>query len=607
MNIQELDEKIRNASLLELPEILKNAELYDKKQTEEVIDEVYEEFNKGDNLKEGVLVPIFLSIVDGFLECSRQTKLEKLRKKGLTASRIVQECRTFSYDHPGETHMIPNGYIEYKNIRETTQSDFDDYANNIRPVYSRNQFEDKKALNDYREAAFQNNGGTINAVDEYTGKKNIYKEQAHPDSRRNIQDYKHKNQANVDHIVPLKKVHERFKGNYALSDEDIKNIANDESNLALTAAHINNGTGAAGQGYKSDMTNTEFVNDQNKREQEGRPNQGLSDETKATMIQKEKEATQALEKHANNAIGKNILGTGTGDTKQIWEKTTDNAINQSKDYVVGNVILFAIKPLYYELADIFQNGLKEGVGAETTRQAFSIRFGRLKEYVLANAASFLGNNVWVFVKGFVSSLIEGIISLFVGIFKQVLKLIKEGVRVFVQAGKFLFGKDAKKMSPAEKGDALVKLIGSSVIAICGIGLETLMNKIGIMEPWSIILSTTISGIASALFLYLMDQLDLFSVKAEKRYARIKEIFDERINDIKNARETFNNAALETMRQQRLSFDGIIGEIKTAIDSDNINGINCGLYKMADLLKVVIPYNNTKEFVEYMDTVKTIEL
>jgi uncharacterized protein YdcH (DUF465 family) len=189
----------------------------------------------------------------------------------------------------------------------------------------------------------------------------------------------------------------------------------------------------------------------------------------------------------------------------------------------------------------------------------------------------------------------------------VLKLIKEGVRVFVQAGKILFGKDAKKMSPAEKGDALVKLIGSSVIAICGIGLETLMNKIGIMEPWSIILSTTISGIASALFLYLMDQLDLFSVKAEKRYARIKEIFDERINDIKNARETFNNAALETMRQQRLSFDGIIGEIKTAIDSDNINGINCGLYKMADLLKVVIPYNNTKEFVEYMDTVKTIEL
>ena len=88
---------------------------------------------------------------------------------------------------------------------------------------------------------------------------------------------------------------------------------------------------------------------------------------------------------------------------------------------------------------------------------------------------------------------------------------------------------------------------------------------------------------------------------------LKEIFDERIIDIKNARETFNNAALETMRQQRLSFDGIIGEIRAAVDNDNIDDINGGLYKMAELLKVDIPYNNTKEFVEYMDTVQRIEL
>jgi hypothetical protein len=251
--------------------------------------------------------------------------------------------------------------------------------------------------------------------------------------------------------------------------------------------------------------------------------------------------------------------------------------------------------------------MKEGVGAETTRQALAIRFGRLKEFVVSHAASFFGDNVWGFVKGFVSSLVEGFISLFVGVFKQILKLIKEGIRIFTQAGKVLFGKDSKNMSPAEKGDAIIKIIWSSVIAICGIGLETLMNKIGIMEPWSIVLSTTISGVASALFLYLMDQLDLFSVKAEKRHARIEEIFDARINDIRTARDTFNEAALETMREQRVRFDTIIAEINAAIEGDNIVGINNSLYKMADLMNVNLPYSNTKEFVAYFDTVGTIEL
>ena len=53
------------------------------------------------------------------------------------------------------------------------------------------------------------------------------------------------------------------------------------------------------------------------------------------------------------------------------------------------------------------NGLKESVNAVTTKEAFKIRFSRVKNYVLDNALVFLGDNVWEFVKGFVSSLIEG--------------------------------------------------------------------------------------------------------------------------------------------------------------------------------------------------------
>ena len=156
-------------------------------------------------------------------------------------------------------------------------------------------------------------------------------------------------------------------------------------------------------------------------------------------------------------------------------------------------------------------------------EALKIRFGRVKHHVLTHAKGFLGDNIWEFVKGFVSSLIEGIVSLFVGVFKQILKVIKEGIKIFVQSAKVLFGEGSKEMTPAQKGDAIIKIIGGSVLAISGVAVESLLNKIGIGEPWSVVLATMISGIASALFMYVLDKADIFSTKAENRRDRIIEI------------------------------------------------------------------------------------
>lgn len=600
---QELEERIRNASPLELVSVLQEAELYDKKETREVVDEVYEEFKTSGNLVDEVVIPVFMSIADGFLESTAATR--KLRKKGLTASRIVSQCQSFSYDKVEKDPIVPDGYTEWKNVGDQTRSDFQHYGEEMRQAYNRNAYEDKKRLDAYKQKKFDNNGGRINATDEYTGQKNVYQYRSNPDARRNVEQYKHDHQAEVDHIVPLKQIHDQLKGNYALTDEDIKTLANNDTNFALTSARINRGAGASGQGGKFDMTNTEFVEDQRQREREGRPNLGLSEEAKENMLQKEKNAQKAINKDANHAILNNLTGRGTGNTGEIWGKSATNAANQSKDYVVGNVILFIIKPLYYEISDIFMNGLKEGVNAVTTKEAFNIRFSRVKNYVLDNALVFFGDNVWEFVKGFVSSLIEGIISLFVGIFKQVLKVIKEGVKIFVQAGKILFGKNASQMTTAQKGDAIVKLFGGSVIAICGIGIEALLNKIGVTEPWSVILSTMLSGIASTLFMLLLNKIDLFSVKAEKRRQRIEEIFDERINDIKAAEQTFDTAAIETMRLHKLQFTSIEKQIKEGINGNCIDTINEGMFKLASFMGVKLGYNNLEEFNEQFDDMELV--
>lgn len=621
-------EELEYASPLEISRLLQEMELYDEKTSQEVLDEVHEKFDSAEHLEDEVLKPVFMSVIDGLLEATSGGRAA--RKKGLTASRVVEECTSFSYDDLEDNHTNVNGYTEYKNINHDEieyQVQLEkwkkDGKNGDRPQYNgsvnsnstqeyvRSNLEDSSAMNDYKE---KQRHGEKKIKDEYTGKDNLYVSQNNmPD---NYNDETHRKQAQPDHIVPLKQLHEQYKHNYALDDSDLKRIANSESNLAITSAEINQ--------VKRDMTNKQYIE---WMDEHGKP---LDENTKKIMLQKQKEATKSIESDVNKTVAKNLVGKGQVDEKAmknavnefkenngqapteeqrnqieqnlIKKKTNEirgtavkNAAGQAKDYAVGNLILFIVKPIYYEISDIFKNGLKEGVGADSGTQALGIRFTRVKKYVMTHAKAFFGDSILDFVKGFVSSLIEGIISLFVGMLKQVLKILKEGVKIIVGSVQILFGKNAKAMSPAQKGDAIIKLIGGSVIAISGVALESLLNKIGIGEPWSVVLSTMLSGIASALFMYILNKADLFSTKAEKRYERVKEIFDERIKDVQEATELFDRVALETMKEQRLQFESIQEEINT------------GLYKLADFMKVDLPYSNTKEFCDYMDSEEVLVL
>lgn len=633
-------EELEYASPLEISRLLQEMELYDEKTSQEVLDEVHEKFDSAEHLEDEVLKPVFMSVIDGLLEATSGGRAA--RKKGLTASRVVEECTSFSYDDLEDNHTNVNGYTEYKNINHDEieyQVQLEkwkkDGKNGDRPQYNgsvnsnstqeyvRSNLEDSSAMNDYKE---KQRHGEKKIKDEYTGKDNLYVSQNNmPD---NYNDETHRKQAQPDHIVPLKQLHEQYKHNYALDDSDLKRIANSESNLAITSAEINQ--------VKRDMTNKQYIE---WMDEHGKP---LDENTKKIILQKQKEATKSIESDVNKTVAKNLVGKGQVDEKAmknavnefkenngqapteeqrnqieqnlIKKKTNEirgtavkNAAGQAKDYAVGNLILFIVKPIYYEISDIFKNGLKEGVGADSGSQALGIRFTRVKKYVMTHAKAFFGDSILDFVKGFVSSLIEGIISLFVGMLKQVLKILKEGVKILVGSVQILFGKNAKAMSPAQKGDAIIKLIGGSVIAISGVALESLLNKIGIGDPWSVVLSTMLSGIASALFMYILNKADLFSTKAERRYERVKEIFDERIKDVQEATELFDRVALETMKEQRLQFESIQEEINTGLESNDIDSINTGLYKLADFMKVDLPYSNTKEFCDYMDSEEVLVL
>lgn len=624
-------EQLKLASPLEVTQILQEMELYDAKSSQEIIDEVYQQFATGENITQEVVKPVFLSILDGFLEGTKFGR--SARKKGLTASRVMQECEEFSYAEKLSVESNSDGYTEYKNAQHYEleyqinkgESEYHGEVNsNTHQQYERSNYEDARKMKRYKEKKLC---GEKTLTDEYTGKKNLYLSKDNPNQKYN--DPTHRKQAQPDHIVPLKKIHEQFKHNYALDDADIRAISNIEGNFAVTSADINQ--------KKRDLTNKEFIK---KCESEGTP---LDENTRKIMLDKQKEAEKAINKAANKKVAQNLLGKGSVSNKdvkdaiekyekendgrkptneeidkikgklakkktgEIWGNTTSKAAKQAKDNAVGNVILYLIKPLYYEVSDIFKNGMKEGVGATTNGEALKIRFTRVKNYIIANTAAFLGDSILEFVKGFVSSLIENIVGLFVGMLSKILKIIKEGIKIFVQSAKILFGKDSKDRTPAQKGDAIVKIIGGSVIGIAGLTIGSILNKIGIGEPWSDIISTILSGIASALFMYMLDKVDLFSVKAEKRKERILEIFQERINDIEETTQSCNLIAIERLREQREEFEKVSAQIDCGIASNDIDKLNSGLYRMADFMKVDLGYSNTDEFCDYMDSQDTIYL
>lgn len=259
-----------------------------------------------------------------------------------------------------------------------------------------------------------------------------------------------------------------------------------------------------------------------------------------------------------------------------------------------------IKPLYFEMKDSILNGFIEGVNVYTYKDAFSIRFGRVKEYVW-NQISDLGNafsSIMDNLKNLISAILEGILGMFVGIFKHAFRIIKDGIKIMMQSYSVLFGENANKSTPAEKGDAILKIFGASAAAFCGIWIDSMLEKLPVIpESLRGSISTLLSGLASMLVFYLLDKADVFNVKAEKRNTRIKELFDERINDIQQATNNMNEIVIEKIRQYSLESRQILNRFSEAIENSDYSTASKETLALARFLKIDLGYNNFYEFNE----------
>ncbi|MTI71445.1 MAG: hypothetical protein FH751_14460 [Firmicutes bacterium] len=559
-------------SPIEMSSKIIDLELYDMKSSQEIIDEVYRKFNSGENLVEEVLKPSAISIIDRFLN-----KSKKINNKGINPAQVLDECENFSYASNIEIKQNKkNDTFQYNTKKEATEK----YNKEIRKELDISQWRKKK----YKEEKYN---GKVNIKSAYDG-SSIHISKAEADKRRKIDVNKHLGE--YEHIEPLKEIHNRYSDMIAINHEDLKRIANAESNTTIVSQTENR--------RKKDLAMKEYID---------KGYHDYTDEQKSKMMKMDKQARINIEKDVNKQVIKNIKKDTDiqQKTKKHIKSGIKNDMEDMKSEMQGNICVFIFKPVYYELKDCFINGIAEGIGASSIAEGFGKRMERVKDYVLTNAKNFFGDSLVGFIKGMINSLIKGILSLFTGVIKNIYLITKEGIKLFKNIAGIYSNKP--RMTKAEKGDLLIKTIGTSIITILGFQLDDILEKAQIPEPWSDIISAIVTGAGVSIFMYIMNKIDLFAVKAEKRHTRIKEIFEERINDIKEAVEVFNVEAIERLKIHHQQHNNITTSINFALDNDDIDTVGEKLYELADFFKVNLEYRNTKEFIDYFDSADVISI
>ncbi|EGQ8509914.1 hypothetical protein GQ852_05805 [Vibrio parahaemolyticus] len=501
---------------------------------------------------DNILEPVFLSLFDGTM---RAFKIGT--KQGITASRLYNECKSFSYDAPINSGVMIDSYTEHLNEREniTMHDGRADYRNGRLDYSDQSRSLNMRDGSKMSAAKKQHFNGERTASDGYGGTKEIYENSTHA---KGVD--KKSQRTEIDHIVPCAEICNSLKKNKGLSDSDIKDIINIEENLTATSFENNRGTDIGkfdksreklqeevGQGYvkkKGDLSDDELEVRKNMVGKMDSAQEAIDAKTNQTVInnffeseknfkerteneyraQKAKEGKKVNEDDLKGHVNEKLEGR-----KNVRNKMSNDAYNSAANQSLGDVIIFMIKPLYYELKDCFINGIEKGVNTSSFKVALSIRINRIKNFVMEQAGNVLKDGVFSFFKNFLSMLLEGIVNCFVGIFKSIFRMVKEGLKVLMQIVPIL--RD-KKRTMAEKGDAILKLAASSLTIFASIGIESWLNSVGIGEPWSIILSSVLTAVLTALTMYLIDKVDIFGLKDEARLNRIDEILSLRVEDSK---------------------------------------------------------------------------
>jgi len=575
LSSEDVASKLNGASPLQASRILIDMELFEQRSSLDVIDNVYKDFESNQNVVDELVTPLGLSVLDSVIT----HKDLKLDRTGLTASRLWEDINCFEYKNIHASSHALSTKQQLKGSRKVTPGK--------RGNVQKHKLEAHKVKNTRRDGTIKN---------DLDGKK-LYRQGQGSSTLNTI---------NTEHLQSSESFHRQFGGNILLTKENGKTIVNSDENLASISERQNkmklDGTFANIKEKKEQLLSKKKTTKLSKSEQEqlDRINESFTGSSLEAGVAMEKEAAKSNFKAAQDAAFNNIKD----NTAEIATQASTKAGEQTGHQALGHAVLLMLKPIFYEFNDSFKNGIDAGVGEDSALEGLKVRLKRVMQYIRTEIVPTLTKALKNFFDNFCKVIIDSIIGLATGIFKSILTILIEGFSALVGALKIL-SKSSNEMSGAQKADAILKLFSATVVTFVVFYFESsILPAIPIPFLQDIALAL-LSGIASSLVVYVLDKADIFSTKSELRTKRIKEIFEMRVQQIKENTDAFETASLQKLAEDKLRFKALSDSLSQSIQDKK--DPNDAVLKIADFLKVELSVKSTDDFLNMLKTQDSLEI
>lgn len=579
--------ELQGASPLHASKILIEAEIFEKRSSLEVLDSIYEYFDSKSSFIDELVKPVFLNVLDGIIT----HKKLNLNRTGISASRLWNEIAGFDYS----TTDI-NSYTLSKKQQLEAMRESREYNSDIRAEMTK-----RSNLEKNKDKHFGGNskGYSSIEVDETGAPIEIFRSKAHARNEGQMS-----KAADTDHIVPVKQINDNYAKNMFLTDQNLAAITDCDLNMIEISNELNRTKGA--RTFKDLKLKKQALQEKSKsgnklstaEEKALKKLEKFTDETLENGIKAEDKANVDVLNNAREKAVDNLKNNKSA----VAIKASGQALDQTGYQAVGHAFIELLKPIFFELNDAIKNGFSKGVSVSSRIEAVKLRFVRVMNYITKVIIPKLGQAVKDFFHNITKILIEGILGLVTGMFRSVMRIISEGFSALMASIKILLSKSSE-MSVAEKSDAIVKLLASTVSTFTVFYFGEFIKPFVPIDFLQDILLVILSGVASSIVVYLFDKIDIFSVKYEKRSKLVSEIFQERVATIKANTDSFNSTSIRELARQKVAFSKLSEQLESGID----NGVNVvgDVNSIADFFHVDIKFRDTDSFVELLKKNKTL--
>ena len=554
---EQIQEDLKHISPLALPEYLANCEYYDKSNAFEVLDEAIKEFEA----KEGnggigkamidVMLPTSVQAVSMvFLKKLNKNLYNKVLNGKVNFGGLIKQAITFQYDANFIQYSKGGDELLHYGLKHDASGLSDDYKR-------KEEWDNEKRKNEFKE----NYSDDKDVIGQNTYKTKQEAQEAEADPNRDL--------ITVDHVIPLAKIHDQY-GSFAqryVGQEKMNQIANSDPNFQALNQSSNSS--------KNDQSAKEWI-DGLKERLDKKPDDPQK-ERKEKAITAE-EVLLKKEEEAKKFIQTELLKSGSETV--LWEQ-------------VGKIVETLAGPVFFEIRESYSYGVCHGFNTDNLLEALFGRTKRVLLYMIQRLPKLVGDLLGDLSQMLIH-LATAIFDIFTGIFKKFLSIIMSGISTIIESVKVCFNKD---MSPAQKGDAITKLLVALMVNVIGnFALDALFPGSTLLSE---IFSPIISAVLSAVAIYFFDKLDLFNLNRELRRQRIEEIFALRKQKLQEASQQFDIIVSEKLKQQRIAMEKIRQTLNDSFKAKDFETLNSALDDACALFCVEVPYRNTMEFMDYL--------